>query len=235
MVQPVLVIGGTRGTGRLIAQRLAQRGDRVRILARNPARVASVFAPTTEIVRGDLTKAATLPPAIDGVRSIVFTAGCRSGYPVREKTVIATEYRGVLDTLDAARRAGFQGRFMYMTASGVLDRSFWTFALNLWKGNTLEWRRRVEQDIRASGLDYTIIRAGFLVNRPPGQRAIRVTQQPLPLSPLRDHIARADVAEVFIAALDHPRATRATFDTVWGKGPYSPAWTLQLDGLDRDV
>jgi len=69
-----------------------------------------------------------------------------------------------MNTLTAASRAGFTGRFLYMTASGVGSRSFWTVALNLYKGNTLKWRARAETAIRASGLHYTIIRTGMLTN-----------------------------------------------------------------------
>lgn len=41
----VLVIGGTRGTGLLIANRLADRGYRVRALARDPAGVPTMEVP----------------------------------------------------------------------------------------------------------------------------------------------------------------------------------------------
>ena len=40
-------------------------------------------------------------------------------------------------------------------SSGVERRSFWSIALNFYKGNTLVWRRRAEDEIRASGLAYT--------------------------------------------------------------------------------
>ena len=41
---PILVIGGTRGTGLLIAHLLTQQGAAVRVLARNPARAATPTA-----------------------------------------------------------------------------------------------------------------------------------------------------------------------------------------------
>jgi uncharacterized protein YbjT (DUF2867 family) len=224
--QPVLVIGGTRGTGLLIARLLHRQGVPVRLLARDRTRAVTLFDRAVKIVSGDITKADTLPAAIDGARHIVFTAGCRSGFPVRESLVKVTEYQGVINTLEAARRGGFAGRFLYMTSSGVTIPSFSAVCLNLWKGNTLIWRRRVEDDIRASGLDYTIIRTGILLNRAGRQRVIEVTQRPLPLS-LRYRIARADVAEVFLAALEHHRATCATFEVVWGPR----GRTEELDGL----
>jgi len=148
---------------------------------------------------------------------VIVTAGCRSGRFATEGKIKATEFEGVRNLLGALREGGFRGRLLYMTSSGVGTRSLASGLLNLYKGNTLRWRFRTEVAIRASGLDYTIIRAGVLLNRPGGRRALWVTQQPLPLSP-RYRIARADVAEVFVAALDSPRVSRATFDVVWARG-----------------
>src|SRR5262245_36988303 len=135
--QPILVIGGTRGTGLLIAQLLSRSGAAVRVLARDPARASLVGKPPIEVVQGDLTREDTLPAALDGVRHIVFTAGRRSGRPSSEDQIRLTEYDGVRNTLVAAKRASFAGRFLYMTASGgVGRRSFWSWALNLYKGDT---------------------------------------------------------------------------------------------------
>ena len=231
--QLVFVIGGTRGTGLLIAQRLQHQGLPVRILARNPtsaqARLGSLF----HVVPGDITQQDTLPPALEGATHVVFTAGCRSGRPTTERHIRETEYGGVVNTLAAAQRVGFGGRFLYMTASSVTSRSWATVLLNLYKGNTLVWRERAEHEIRGSGLEYTIIRAGILLNRRGGQHALVVTQRPLPLS-IRYRIARADVADVFVAALNHPRAVRTTFEVVWGDGPPRDSLPVLLDQLKPD-
>lgn len=231
--RPVLVIGGTRGTGLLIARLLHQRGVPVRVLARDRARALTLVDRAIDVVSGDLTVPETLPAAIAGTRDIIFTAGCRSGYPVREAAIKATEYHGVINALEAARHCGSQGRFLYMTASGVTAPSFATACLNVWKGNTLVWRRRAEDEIRGSGLAYTIVRTGVLLNRAGGRHGIAVTQQPLPLSP-RYRIARADVAEVFVAALEHPKTVRSTFEIAWGAGDPPSRYGALLDGLAPD-
>jgi len=230
----VVVIGGTRGTGLLIAQRLQRQGVPVRILARNPERARARLGPTFPIIAGDITQPDTIPRAVDGATHVVFTAGWRSGRPAMERHIRETEYGGVVNTLAAAQRVGFDGRFLYMTASSVTSRSWATVLLNLYKGNTLVWRERAEHEIRGSGLEYTIIRAGILLNRPGGQRAVVVTQRPLPLS-IRYRIARADVADVFVAALDHPRAVRATFEVVWGDGPPRDSLPVLLGQLKPDA
>ena len=228
---PILVIGGTRGTGLLIARLLRDRGSAVRVLARNPAAAEQRLGSSIDIVHGDITQPSTLPPAISGTRDIIFTAGCRSGRPVRQQQIRKTEYEGVSNTLAAATHAGFSGRFLYMTSSGVHSRSFWSLALNIYKGNTLEWRARAESLIRESGLEYTIIRTGVLLNAAGGRRDIDLTQRELQLSP-RHRISRADVATVFVTALTHPRAARATFEIVWRSG--AAPWREALDRLQPD-
>jgi uncharacterized protein YbjT (DUF2867 family) len=230
----VLVVGGSRGTGLLIARVLLRRGYPVRVLARDPVRAAQRLSSAVEVVEGDMTKPDTLAPAVRGAGHIIVTAGVRSAHFAREDRVKRTDYQGVVNVLSAARRGGMKGRFLYMNALGVTTPSLAGALLNLWKRNTLVWRRRVEEEIRSDdGLDYTIIRAGFLVNGAAGRRAVVVGQTALPLSP-RYRIAREDVAEAFVEAVEHPCTSRATFDIVWGKGSRRDSWSALLDRLKPD-
>jgi uncharacterized protein YbjT (DUF2867 family) len=233
MVRRVLVVGGSKGAGALIAQRLAGSGYTVRVLARDPVAAVARLGRDIEIVEGDLTRAETLPRAVEGVDDIVFTAGVPSGRYAPESLVRATDYQGALDTMAAARAAGMHGRFVYLNSIGVTVPSLSATLLNLLKGNALVWRRRLEDNIRAGGLDYAIIRVGFLIDSPGGKRAIRVTQQALPLAPWR-WIARADVAEIFAEAVENSSASRATFDIVWGSGKRSGTAAELLAGLKAD-
>jgi uncharacterized protein YbjT (DUF2867 family) len=230
----VLVIGGTRGAGLLVARLLLRHGYRVRALARDPARAAPRLGSAVDVIAGDITKPDTLFPAVQGASHIIFTAGVQSGRIAPESLVKTTDYQGVLNTLTAARSEGFGGRFLYMNSIGVNTPSLTASLLNFLKRNTLIWRRHVEDEIRASGLDYTIIRVGFLRNSPGGQRAVEVSQGDLPLAP-RYQIARADVAEAFVEALQHPRASRATFEIVWGKSKRREDWSVLLSRLKPDA
>ena len=229
----VLVVGGTRGAGCLIARLLHERGYDVRVLARDPAKASAELGSAFEVVAGDLTKAETLPPVLRDVDHIIFTAGAPSGRYASKNLVKTTDYDGVIDTLAAARSAGFRGRFVYLNSIGIKTHSLAGFLINLLKRNTLVWRRRVEDKIRSSGLDYTIIRVGFLLDRPGGERAVNVSQGTLPLA-FRNRIARADVAEAFVEAMQHPRASRATFEIVWGKGVRQESWSALLENLKPD-
>ena len=231
--KPVLLIGATRSTGLLAARVLRQREIPVRILARNPAVARETIGRDVEIVSGDVTKKDTLVSAFHGVSHVVFTAGVRSGRFAREAVVKATEYDGVLNTIAAASVQDFRGRFVYMTSIGVTRRSMFATALNVWKSNTLLWRRRAEDAIRSSGLDYAIVRVAFLLNRPAHQHAIRVSQDESPLT-FGECIARGDVAEALVEAVFHPNTARTTFEIKWDKGPRRSNWSELFRGLKSD-
>ncbi|HEU4994298.1 MAG TPA: SDR family oxidoreductase [Gemmatimonadaceae bacterium] len=229
---PVLVIGATRGTGTEIVSRLLREGFAVRALARSPERARESLGPRVDIVSGDVTKRETLAPAIRGVSHIIDTAGV-TRRPAPERDIIAVEYEGVRNVLAAAKDAGFGGRFLYMTAIGVTRTSIEGIAMNLIKGRTFVWRRRAEEAIRASGIDYTIIRCARLTNDPGGVRALEISQRNLRMS-LRYRISRADAAEAFVQALRHPITRRTTFDLVWSRRPGPTRWDELFSGLQSD-
>ena len=229
----VLVIGATRGTGLLIANLLVQRGYRVRAVARNEGEAKRKLAAQVEVVAADVTKPDTVRVAVKDVDHIIFTAGVTKR-PAGEQIVIATEYDGVRNTLAAGEQAGLGGRFLYMTSIGVARSSLAATLLNLVKRNTLPWRRRAEEEIRRSGLVYTIIRAGFLTNARAGTHAIEASQRDYPLA-FKYRIARADVAEVFVEALKHPSTARTTFEVVWGKGAQRERWDVLFGHLKPDA
>lgn len=231
--QLVLVIGGTRATGLHAARLLQSRGTRVRILARHPERAQARLGSAVEVVQGDLLDPESIARALSGVDHLIFTAGVRSGRFARSSVTRTTEYHGVLHTIDAAKRHGFRGRFVYMTSIGVRRRSLFSMALNLWKGGTLHWRHLAEDAIRASGLDYSIVRAAFLLNRPGGRRAVAVRQVESPLT-FHEAIARADVAEALVEAIHHRCASRATFEIAWARGPRTTGWSELMNGVQPD-
>jgi len=120
-----------------------------------------------------------------------------------------------------------------MTSIGVRRRSLCTWGLNLWKGGTIHWRHLAENAIRASGLDYCIVRAAFLLNRPGGLRAVAVRQVETALA-FHEAISRADVAEALVEALHHPRASRATLEVKWVRGPRTATWSELFNALAPD-
>jgi dihydroflavonol-4-reductase len=69
----VLVTGATGKVGNAVARALAARGDQVRALVREPERARALLPAAIELVRGDVTDAASIEPAVAGC-DLVFTA-----------------------------------------------------------------------------------------------------------------------------------------------------------------
>ena len=228
----VLVVGATRGTGAEIVKRLLRDGFRVRALARNEKMARSTLGGDVEVIHGDVTQPETLTPAMRDVQHVIFTAGVTKR-PASQRSIIAVEYDGVTNTLAAAKHAGVNGRFLYMTALGVTRHSIASIGLNLIKGRTLVWRRRAEDEIRRSGVDYTIIRCGVLRNEPAGRHPIEISQRDIPMTVWR-RIGRADAAEVFVRALQHPATRRTTFDATWARRDGPSDWDNLFLRLRQD-
>jgi uncharacterized protein YbjT (DUF2867 family) len=51
----ILIVGGTGNVGRHVVSSLVERGERVRVLSRAPAKARQIVCNRGEIVQGDLT------------------------------------------------------------------------------------------------------------------------------------------------------------------------------------
>jgi uncharacterized protein YbjT (DUF2867 family) len=87
-------------------------------------------------------------------------------------------------------------------------------------------KRRGEERLRASGLGYTVVRPGPLVDEPGGYRALVFDQAERPDS--RQPVSAADVADVCLRALHEPAARNKTFDLSYEYKPEDGASLYEL-------
>ncbi|HUF04688.1 MAG TPA: NAD(P)H-binding protein [Aridibacter sp.] len=229
----VLIIGATQGTGLEAAKLLQKEGVGIRVFVRNVPKAREVFDDTVAIIGGDLREPGHLTEAFDGAHHLIFTAGVTKR-PCSEELIVSTEYEGMEKTLAAAREAGFKGRIVFLSSIGVTNPNWASRLLNKVKGNTLEWRLAMEDLIRESGFDYSIVRAGYLMNSS-SRKPIFLSQSEFALE-LRYRIGRNEAAEVIVEALRHPEAGRKTFDAVRGRhsnGAESD-WAAKFAALKED-
>src|SRR6266403_1330626 len=85
--------------------------------------------------------------------------------------------------------------------------------------------------LRASGLDYTIVRAPILTNTPAGQTNMRITPAVNRLT-AGPKMSRGDSARVMILASAHAVASRKTFDLLAEKGA-APSDQQLLNRLEQ--
>jgi uncharacterized protein YbjT (DUF2867 family) len=193
----VLVIGGTRATGLEIVKYLRARGDDVVVLVRPSSDATEVEALGARVFRGDAMEPADLAAALAAgpYRAVISTLGTRAVNGPRP------DFIGNRNAVDAARAAGVK-RFVLVTVIGAgesLDAAPW-IARRLLKDVIIE-KTTAEDFLKASGLDYTIIRPGGLLDKEPQGRAY-LTEDTRAMSWIR----RADLARLTVQALDDPRS-----------------------------
>ncbi|MFI0795912.1 SDR family NAD(P)-dependent oxidoreductase [Micromonospora rubida] len=121
----VLVTGGTGFVGAHTVAALAAAGHRVRVLARDPDRVAPALSPLSvpsdavQVADGDVTDETAVARAVRGVDALVHAASVYSFDSRWHDATRRTNVRGTEVVLAAARRLGV-GRSVHVSTFGAL-------------------------------------------------------------------------------------------------------------------
>jgi dihydroflavonol-4-reductase len=114
----VLVTGATGKVGNAIAAALAERGDDVRVLVRDPIRAASVLPSGVTTVKGDATDPGTLGPAVEGCELVFNAMGLPEQWLADEGSFHRVNAVGSGDLAAAAKAAGVR-RFVHTSTNDV--------------------------------------------------------------------------------------------------------------------
>ncbi|MEM7064211.1 MAG: SDR family oxidoreductase [Cyanobacteria bacterium P01_B01_bin.77] len=226
----VLVTGATGRTGSLVVQKLRSSADTfsVRGFARSSQKVTDLFGSTESFSFGNILAPEDLGPALAGCDALVIlTSAVPQMQPPaqpgqRPEFTFAPgempeqiDYQGQMNQIDAAKQAGVQ-QIVLVGSMGGTDKNH--FLNTMGNGNILIWKRKAEQYLIDSGVDYTIIRAGGLLDQPGGKRELVVSKHDALLANAPEGVTttipRADVAEVVVQALLEPAARNKAFDVV---------------------
>jgi uncharacterized protein YbjT (DUF2867 family) len=222
----VLVAGATGQTGQLVVQELLAQGYAVRALVRDTAKARQVLGDRVELVAGDVKDPATLAPAFAGTDAVISAVGARAAKgPDRPEAI---DYEGVKNLVDAAVKAKSR-QFVLVSSRSVTQPDN---PLNKLFGNVLVWKLKGEDALRASGVPYTVVRPGGLVNKPGGDQDIVFEQGDAVRA--QTTITRADVARVCVAALRYPEARNRTFEVSAATGAPVTDWRAKFAGLKAD-
>jgi uncharacterized protein YbjT (DUF2867 family) len=206
----LLVIGSTRGTGRLLVDRLVADGHDVRAMIRDPAQAEDRRAAGADPVLGDLE--GELRDAIAGVEAIAFCAG--SGSQTGPDATLRVDLHGAVRTIDLGVELGVT-RYVMLSSMAADDPLRGSEAIR----HYLAAKHAADRILATSGLAATIVRPGGLTHDPPtGRVAVGV-----PRLERRGSIPRADVAAVMARCLGDPASVGATFELLAGDTPIEEA------------
>jgi uncharacterized protein YbjT (DUF2867 family) len=191
----IAILGGTGGIGGHVLAWALDAGHPVRALARRPEALPRRDGLT--VIRGDALDAAAVAETIAGAGAVVCALGPRGAKSQSLLAGAAANIVAAMDKTGARRLVGVSAAGAYITGdpnTGWLIKAILPRVLAKQFADT----RPMENVIRKSGLDWTLVRATRLVNRP-GTGRYRVSPDFPP--PDGRTIARADVAHFIAAAL----------------------------------
>lgn len=154
----IIIFGGHGKVALLLEPLLAERGDAVTAVIRNPDHANAVRRAGATPLVADIEQLDTdaLAELVSGHDAIVWSAGAGGGNPARTRAV---DRDAAVRSIDAAERAGVKRYVMvsYFNSSpdhGVdPENSFFHYA---------EAKAAADEHLRASGLDWTVLGPGKL-------------------------------------------------------------------------
>jgi NADH dehydrogenase len=222
----VLVTGGTGFIGPHVVHELRARDESVRALVRNPSR-AQLTAWGVEPASGDITDAASLRSACEGVDTVVHLVSIIKGSPADFERVMT---QGTRDLVAAAQDAGVR-RFVLASALGLDETT--KDAVPYFAA---KWE--MERAVKESGLDHVIFRPSFVFGRDGGvlptfvrlARFAPVTPIVGPGTQKLQPIWVEDLARYYADAIAKP--VSGTFDL---GGPNAVTWNEFWERLKRTL
>jgi uncharacterized protein YbjT (DUF2867 family) len=210
----VAIAGGHGKIGLLLTKLLAERGDRVLSLIRDPAQAEHVATAGAEARVVDLEEADAeeVARAIAGADAVVFAAGAGPGSGAARKETM--DYGGAVLMIEAAHIANAR-RYVMVSAISADANHEGEEVFDVY----IRAKGRADEELASSGLDYTIVRPGGLTDTEPKGRVKIATVLE------RGEIPRADVAAVVAACLAEPKTIGRTFEVVSGEDQIELALT----------
>jgi uncharacterized protein YbjT (DUF2867 family) len=195
----ILLVGASGTLGKAVAERLLEDGIPFRAACRNVEKAQWLADRGVEVIALDVASGAGLAEAMTGVGKVV---SCIHGLLGKSRhSIDRIDVRGQAALIDSAADAGV-GRFVYVSALGASP----DHPSEFWRA-----KARTEQHLKASGLDYVILRPSAFMDLyghdligAAAMRGKTVFLLGRGMTP-RNMIAVADVADAVVQALssDH--------------------------------
>jgi uncharacterized protein YbjT (DUF2867 family) len=245
----ILVAGATGGVGQLAVAKALEKGFTVRVLTRQADKAKQMFGDRVEIAVGDIRQPNTLPAAVQNVTHIICCTGTTAfpsakwdfqNFFSAQNSPQQVDAVGVKNLVAAAPQD--LQRFVFVSSCGVLRKKQFPFSI-LNAFGVLDAKQEGEQAIATSGLPYTIIRPGRLIDGPytsydlntllkattDGKLAVVVGTG----DTLVGDTSRIDVATACVECISDPATVNKTFEIVnSGARPKITDWEVLFAQLN---
>lgn len=243
----VLVAGATGGVGQLTVAKLLEKGFAVRAMTRSTSKAEKMFDGKVDLVEADTRNPDTLPKATQDVTHIICCTGTTAFPSLRwdfnflspQSSPQQVDAEGVKNLVAAAPQT--LQRFVFISSCGVLRKDNFPFKI-LNAFGVLDAKQTGERAIVNSGLPYTIIRPGRLIDGPytsydlntllkaktDGKSAVVLGTGDI----LTGDTSRIDVAAACVECLFYPATVGKTFEIVnSGSRPATTNWETLFSQL----
>ena len=196
-----LVFGGTRNTGLEVIKLLRQRDDQVTAFVRPSSNRSDLEALGVQFAQGDAVNLDDVKAAFASgdFTAAINTIGCFNCQP-------PPDFLASRNIAEAAEAAGVK-RVVLITTIGVGDSRDAAPALsNFFLRSIIPLKAQAEEHLRATNLDYTIIRPGGLGKNPATGTGFLSED-----TSTMGFVDRAELARLIVGAVDDDRAIRKTF------------------------
>ena len=235
----VLITGAGGRTGQLVLKKLSDNGVAVRGMFRtekSKSKVAKQLEGAeaeVDLVVGDVSSPEDVRGAVEGCTHLVVLSSAKPQIKKRSLVRIVlkkllrmdpgrpsfrwiengapevVDYLGGKAQIDAARAAGLEQVVWVGSMGGTQSDNF----LNtIGDGKILLWKRKAEKYLMDSGVKFTIVHPGGLLNEKEGERELVVDVDDKILEGEQRSVPRGDVADVVVGCLGEEAAYDLAFD-----------------------
>jgi uncharacterized protein YbjT (DUF2867 family) len=202
----IFICGGTGFVGGHVTAELLNRGHELRLLVHRRGPVSG----GVEQVEGDVTRLESFEQAAEGCQAVINLVGIIREFPSRKITFERLHVQATTNVLAAAKNAGIR-RYLQMSALGTRPDAVSHYHIS---------KFRAEELVRASGLDWTILRPAMIFG--PKDAFINMLADQLRLAPVMPIIGSGryrlqpihadDVARCFALSLEKQETVVQTYE-----------------------
>ncbi|OKY78941.1 MAG: Protein YbjT containing NAD(P)-binding and DUF2867 domain [Candidatus Methanohalarchaeum thermophilum] len=208
----ILVAGASGRTGREVVRELNCLDESIRALTTDSTKEDSLKnLGVSEVLIGNLFNKSYSEKAVEGCEAVICCVGTRLNF---RKLLFGdlVDGEGVINLIKSSEKVSVN-KFVLQSSQGINESSdlipfYMKIGFNL--TGIKKAKERSEEYLRNSGLDYTIVRPGRLVNDPPTGEVLLGEGG----KTVMGEITRGDVAKVLVNSLFSEKAKNKTFEIV---------------------